>query len=313
MFRGLAAWAAVGAVALAGCGAPQPAADDGGAAGGRVAVAAAFYPLVYATEQVGGDRVRVTSLTKPGAEPHDLELTPREVADLADADLVVYESGFQPAVDTGVADLSPAAVLDVAPAARLDLTADPSGTEHTTSEHDHAGGTVDPHFWLDPTRYADAGLAIGRALARVDPDHAAAYRAGARRFAARMAALDREFRDGLVDCRVRDLVTGHEAFGYLAARYGFTEHGVTGLDPDAEPSAAALADVIRLVREKGITTVYTETLAAPGVTETVARETGAELAVLDPVEGITDSSPGRSYPEVMRADLAALRAGQGCS
>ena len=294
------------------CGSDEGRGDAAGD-GDRLAVSAAFYPLEYAASRVGGDAVEVTGLTKPGAEPHDLELTPKQVGEVSGADLVVYEKGFQPAVDEAVAGQAKESAFDVSDAARLDLEATEDGHEgESESEHaEHAA--VDPHFWLDPLRYADVGDAIAEQLATRDPANAAAYRANAEAFRADLTTLDGEFRAGLKGCRIKDLVTSHAAFGYLARAYGLHQEGITGLDPEAEPSPAALAEVAAHVRETGATTVYAETLVSEDVARTLARETGAELAVLDPVEGITSASAGRDYPTVMRANLATLRTGQECS
>lgn len=290
-----------------------------GADEGRLDVVAAFYPLQYATEQVGGQHVRVQGLTKPGAEPHDLELSPRQVATVAEADVVVFEAHFQPAVDAAVAQQAEQTAFDVSPAARLDLAAVEDGHDHEVgpggeTEAEHAAhGAVDPHFWLDPLRFADVGDAIAGRLAARDPANAAAYRANAASFRASMTTLDGEFRAGLKSCSVDELVTSHAAFGYLAQTYGFHQESITGLTPDAEPSPAAMAELTRHIRETGATTVYAETLVSEDVARTLARETGARLAVLDPIEGITSASAGRDYPSVMRANLQVLRAGQECS
>jgi zinc transport system substrate-binding protein len=281
-------------------------------------VAAAFYPLEYAVSQVGGDHVNVTSLTKPGAEPHDVELTPRQVGAIADADLVVYEQHFQPAVDDAVQGQAKDHAFDVSPAARLTLAStedEPAHAGESAAEHeDHAPkGAPDPHFWLDPLRYADVGDAIADELSRRDPAHATAYRSNASAFRAELTTLHEEFTTGLAHCAVHDLVTSHAAFGYLAEAYGFTQEGIAGLTPDAEPNPAAMAALTAHIRESGATTVYAETLVSKAVAQTLARETGARLAVLDPLEGITSASAGRDYPSVMRANLATLRAGQECS
>ena len=283
---GVVAW-----LLVAGCeGSPEEgsrAADESGA----LDVAASFYPLEYVTEAVGADRVEVANLTTPGAEPHDLELAPREVGRLGDADLVVYLEGFQPAVDDAVSTQA-AETLDVAAAA--DLQGD------------------DPHFWLDPLRLADVADAVAQRLAELDPPGVETYEANAARLREELAALDAELADGLASCDVHLLVTGHEAFGYLADRYGFTQVGISGLDPDAEPDPGAIAEVSDLVRDRGVTTVYSEVLVDPAIAQTVAAEAGAQTAVLDPVEGITDASAGEDYPAVMRANLETLREGQQC-
>ena len=285
----------LGTLALTGCAAPTRSADS------RVHVVAAFYPLAYAAQQVGGDRVTVETLTKPGGEPHDLELLPRQILDIQDADLVVHLSHFQPAVDAAVAAHAAERSLDVAEAADL-LT--------LTEEHDH--GAVDPHFWLDPTRLAAVGEAIADRLAQADPAGAAAYRANAAAFTAQLTTLDAELETGLATCTNRDLVTGHSAFGYFAERYGFTQEPISGLSPDLEPRASDLAHVVEFVREHDVRTIYAETIASPLITQALARETGARVAVLDTVEGISDESAADNYPGVMRANLATLRLGQDC-
>jgi zinc transport system substrate-binding protein len=295
-------------------------ATGGRGADDRLSVVASFYPLQYAVARIGGTHVDVTGLTKPGSEPHDLELSPRQVASIAEADLVVYEKHFQPAVDDAVAGQARDTGFDVSPAARLDLVAVEDDHDHggeTAEEHaDHAAedtGARDPHFWLDPMRYADVGDAIATELAARDEVNAAAYRANATAFRASMTALDGEFRAGLRSCQVHELVTSHAAFGYLAQSYGLHQESITGLSPDAEPSPSAMAEVTRHIRETGATTVYAETLVSEDVARTLARETGVRLAVLDPVEGITSASAGRDYPTVMRANLQILRTGQECS
>ncbi|HYO85768.1 MAG TPA: metal ABC transporter substrate-binding protein [Dermatophilaceae bacterium] len=266
-------------------------------AAGAIRVAASFYPLAYAVERVGGPRVAVTNLTRPGAEPHDVELTPTDVATIESAALVVYLKGFQPAVDEAVARRDSARTVEVSGPARL------------LSD----GSRTDPHFWLDPTRYASVTLELARRLAELDPADATGYRQRGQALAGELAGLDRQFRAGLATCASRDLVTGHTAFGYLAAAYRFTQVGISGLSPEAEPDPASMARIASYVRTKGVTTVYTETLVSPAAARAVADEAGATLAVLDPLEGLAQASAGRDYLSVMRANLATLRAGQRCT
>ena len=279
---------------------------------GRMPVTAAFYPLQFVAERVGGEHVRVTGLTKPGVEPHDLELTPKAVGSLARAKAVVYLAGFQPAVDQAVRSQAPDAAVDVAPDARLTLTSGDGGHDHAEESALEHAAHADPHFWLDPTRLAEVATALADDLAGRDPANAADYRANAAALVADLDRLDAEFRTGLAQCRTRELVTGHAAFGYLADRYGLHQEGVAGVSPDIEPDAATLRDLSAHVRDAGVSTVYSESLVSPALAETVAREAGARVAVLDPLEGITDASRGRDYLEVMRANLATLRAGQEC-
>jgi zinc transport system substrate-binding protein len=299
---------------LAACGsstgsASTPAAS-GSPAADPVSVVAAFYPLEWAAQQVGGDLVEVTSLTAPGAEPHDLELTPQQVASVADADLVLYISEFQPAVDDAVAQNAGKAV-DVA--ADLDHLAAEEHA-HEGEEHAHEGeeASYDPHVWLDPTNMAAIVTLTADRLSAADPANKAAFEANAAATVAELEALDAEWKAGTATCESRDLVVSHEAFGYLAARYGFEQVGISGLSPDAEPSPARIAEVADFVKANNVTTIYFETLVDPKVAETVAAETGATTAVLDPLEGLAEGS-SEDYLSVMRSNLETVKAGQGCS
>ncbi|MGY1820922.1 metal ABC transporter substrate-binding protein [Geodermatophilus sp. SYSU D00079] len=310
-----AAAATAAALLLTGCGGG----GDAAGTGDGLTVVAGFYPLQWAAERVGGDRVDVSSLTPPGAEAHDLELTPQDVAAVGEADLLVYLSGFQPALDEAAASEAGDAAWDAGTAADLSLTVEEDGDEehadeeHADDEHGHGDEPVDPHFWLDPTRLAAVGDALAAELGEQDPDGAATYEENAAALRTDLEALDAEVQAGLADCAVDTLVTSHDAFGYLAARYGLEVVGISGLSPSQEPGPAQLAEIATLVRERGVTTVYTETLVDPAVAETVAEEAGVRTAVLDPLEGLTDDSAGADYLSVMRDNLATLQEGQGCS
>ncbi len=269
---------------------------------------ASFYPLQWVTQQVLGPGGRVQSLTKPGTEPHDLELTAQNVAAVSDADIVVYLKGLQPAVDEAVESQAEHG-FDVSSAAELNLTYTPmeEGEQHA----DEAGDT-DPHFWLDPMRLAKVSDVVAAQLAELDADRASTYRDNARTLRRRLESLDREYRSGLGNCANSFLVTSHNAFGYLAQRYGLEQVGITGLTPDEEPKPADLAAAARFVRENQVRTIYYETLVSPAVARTVAAETGAQTAVLDPIEGLTSESAGNDYVEVMRSNLANIKRGQPC-
>ncbi|HZC25757.1 MAG TPA: zinc ABC transporter substrate-binding protein [Actinopolymorphaceae bacterium] len=313
----LAAGACTGAVLVAaGCGSHGGSSPDTTGTDGKLRIVTAFYPLQYATGRVVGDHASIVNLTKPGAEPHDLELTPRDVATVEESSLVVHLHGLQPAVDDAVAQVAGDHHLDVAGVAHLNRLAPPGeeGGGGTDAKANGAGERAkDPHFWLDPLRLARVGDAIAKRMQSVDPDNARAYEENATKLRADLQALDKEYRTGLAHCRERDLVTSHSAFGYLAERYGLRQVGITGLSPDQEPSPAGLSKVAAFVRSHHVHTIYYETLASPALARTLAGETGAKVAVLDPIEGLTDSSAGADYLGVMRSNLEALETGQLCT
>ncbi|WP_246136643.1 metal ABC transporter substrate-binding protein [Leekyejoonella antrihumi] len=309
--RAAAAVACAAAIAV-----PTLAACGGSAGAGEphtVSVAASFYPMAYAVQQIGGDHVTVTSLTPNGAEPHDIELTPKEVLAVSQADLVVYAKGFQASVDKAVQTEAPKKALNVATAANLDLSLD--SVDQVAGQPLNQSDThgTDPHFWLDPTRYAKVARDIAARLESVDPTHKAAYAAGLKTFTSRLTALDRSYTATLKTCRIKDIVTSHAAFGYLAQHYGMTEVGVSGIAPDQMPTPGRLQAVSNFVTAHHVTTIYSETLASPAVAQTIARQTGTKVKVLDPIEGITDTSAGKDYFAIMRANLATLKSSQECN
>ncbi|MCG5434986.1 metal ABC transporter substrate-binding protein [Micromonospora foliorum] len=289
--------------------------STGGAAGAdpqRVDVVAAFYPLQFLAERIGGDAVRVTNLAKPGAEPHDLELNPSQVGEVSDAELIVYLKGFQPAVDDAVAQNGGDRAFDVTTVQPL-LDASAGGHDHEGEEgHAEESGGKDPHVWLDPTRLAGIGDQLAQRLGKADPDHAADYTARAGALRADLTTLDGEFKNGLATCQRREIVTSHAAFGYLADRYQLDQVGITGLSPDVEPSPQRLADVIEEAKEHQATTIFFETLVSPKVAETIAGQVGAKTAVLDPIEGLAAGSNG-DYLSVMRTNLRTLQTALSCS
>lgn len=297
----LVALALLPALALTGCAAFTDDSSSGTDSTNGVQVAAAFYPLAYITEQVGGDHVDVTNLTTPGGEPHDLEPSVTVTAEIAEADLVVYESGFQPAVDAAVDETARGDLLDAADV--VDLT--------TFRDHGVDSDELDPHFWLDPLLVADVAEAVADRLTDLDPDHAEDYAANAADLVAELRELDTEYADGLDRCNRTTVVVSHDAFGYLQ-RYGVDMEAIVGLSPEAEPTPADLARLQRLIHDDGVTTVFSETIVSAKAADSLAEATGAESAVLDPIEGLTDRTAGEDYLSLMRANLAALEKANGC-
>lgn len=320
--RGLATLTALPLVlGLAACG------DVGGSAGEeadagseRLSVLVSFYPIEHLTSRVAGEHADITTLTSPGVDPHDVELTPRQVASVGSADLVLYTSNMQPAVDQAVQAEAGDRAVDLSPHADLLMMGEAVHEHDGDHEHadadDHDGhdhGTEDPHFWLDPERYGQVARGIADELISLDPDNTTDYEANLELLLSDLEALDQEFAEGLAQCRSRELVTTHEAFGYLAHRYDLHQIGITGIAPESEPSPARLAEVTAQVSELGVGAIFAEPILTDAIARTVANETRADVLVLDPIEGITDASAGTDYAEIMRANLDALREGLDCS
>ena len=330
-----AACAAATALTLSACISPSTSNGDS-SKDSKLTIMASFYPLQYLAEKIGGEHVSVTSLTPEGAEPHDLELSPKMVDSLSSADAVVYLAGFQSAVDEAIEQQAPKTVIDVSSAAKLveagtdanhpsedeeDATDEAQSGETEAHDHDHEGAdhadhdhhhdmSADPHFWLDPTRMANAATLVGDKLAEADSAHADTYKANAKALAEDLNALSDTLVTKTSTCKVKTFVTAHTAFGYLADRTGLTQVGISGLDPESSPSPARLAEIAQIAKEQGVTTIFTEALIDPKVAQTLADDLGITTAVLDPIESQTDAS--KDYAATMNSNIDALTKALDC-
>ncbi|PAX82793.1 metal ABC transporter substrate-binding protein, partial [Streptomyces albidoflavus] len=299
-------------------------AESGGSADGKLAVTASFYPLEFLVEQIGGDHVDVTTLTGPGVEPHDLDITPRQTGQMSEADVLLYLRGLQPAVDKAVDQAGVKNTVDAADLTTLEAHGSSSGDGHDHAEgdghdhgeeeghdhgeeeghdhaeeegdgHDHGDSGLDPHVWLDPVKYAEMADGVGEALQKADPDHAADYRKNTEALTGKLKKLDQEYRDGLKNTDTRTFITTHAAFGYLAERYGLDQESIAGVDPESEPSPARMKELQKIAAQEKVTTGFFETLASDRTAKVLAEDSGLRTGVLDPLEGITDKSQGDDY------------------
>ncbi len=293
---------AAGLVVLPACGGQQPSGPQ------KVSVVTTFYPLEYLAQRIGGDRVKVTSLVPPGTEPHDFEPSPKDVASIQKAALFVYNgAGLEPWADRIVQSLKGERPLVVNASQGVELLT-------LSEEAGQAGQAVDPHVWLDPQRYFLQAQAIHLALAQADSQGVYVYDANFEYLRSDLASLDSEMRQGLASCMRRTIVTSHAAFGYLAGSYNLRQISLAGFTPETEPSPARMKEIIQEVKASGATAVFYETLASPAVAETIARETGTQAMVLDPLEGLTPNQvqAGEDYFTIMHKNLANLRTALAC-
>lgn len=300
--------------------------SDASGSDGKVKVTANFYPMEFLAAQIGGKHVEVSDLTKPGMEPHDLELTPKQTAQLGESDVIVYLKDLQPGVDEAVKQ---SGVENVAEAGSL-TALEEHGTEvdghghEDEDKHGHEGegahedghgheeaGAEDPHIWLDPVKYAEVAKGVNKALAKADPDHKADYQKNTDVLVKKLEGLDADFKNGLKNRKSDVFISTHAAFGYLAERYGLTQEAINGLDPESEPSANRVKELHHLAEKNHVSTVFFETIANPATAKALAGDLHLKTDVLDPIEGITAKSRGKDYFGVMRANLAALQKALG--
>lgn len=264
--------------------------------GEKLGVVASFYPHYYFAKEIAGAVADVSNLTPAGAEPHDFEPAARDLAKVAESDLLIVNGLVEPWLADVAKNLAgrDTAILTLADGMTLENN--------------------DPHIWLDPVLAKGMAEKIRDVMIAKDPSGSMAYRANAGVLSARLDSLHASFQDVLSQCRQKNIVTAHTAFGYLAKRYGLTQVGIAGLEPEAEPSAKDLADVAAFARTNNIQYIFFETLVSPKLAETIAREVGAKTLVLNPLEGLSpeDMAAGKNYFTEMEKNLANLTVALSC-
>ena len=261
----------------------------------KIKVIATFYPLAEFTQQVGGDLVEVTNLTPAGVEPHDFEPSPQDIVALHQADLIIYNgAGFESWLEFLKSDLPAARLVD-------------------TSESIALMGN-DPHLWLDPALAADQVKRITSALIELDPEHRSDYQSRAAAYLQQLTELDTLFQTTLRNCQTRKMVTSHNSFGYLARAYNLQVESIASFSPDEEPSAQELAALTEFVKKNQVKYVFSEILISPKLSETLAAETGAQILVFNPLEGLTPAelAQGKNYLSIQRENVAALKTALQC-
>ncbi|MEK7152777.1 MAG: metal ABC transporter substrate-binding protein [Patescibacteria group bacterium] len=264
----------------------------------KLDVVVSYYPLYDFVRQIGGDKVRATNLTPAGSEPHDYEPSPSALVGIRKADVFVYNGGMEPWADKFLDEYRHVAVKTSKGITLLE-----------GDEHGH-----DPHFWLDPIFAQRIVTNIRDGVIKADPSNKAYYTKNAKAYNDKLAGLDKDFVRGLKACRQDTIISSHNAFSYLALRYGFTVEAIAGISPEQEPSAARLAELSRIVTEKHIGYVFFESLVSPRLADTIAQETGAKTLVFDPIEGLSDEDQkqGKDYLSVQRENLSNLRTALAC-
>jgi zinc transport system substrate-binding protein len=280
-------------------------------------VVTTFYPLQYLAQRIGGERADVIGLVPPGVEPHDWEPTPQDIMSINKASVFIYQgAGLEPWAARTVASLpsDKPIVVEATEGFALKPGIPEEEGEGTRAESSDEP-VLDPHIWLNPQLYKKQAQAVRNALVKADPESEAIYQDNLVSLEKDLDELDSEMERGLSSCQRHTIVTSHAAFAYLADRYGLQQLAVTGLSPDAEPSPARLREIIQQVRDEGANHIFFETLVSPAISETVAKEVGAQTLVLDPIEGLTleEITARADYFSVQRQNLANLRIALGCS
>lgn len=274
---------------------------------GRIHIVASFYPLSYVANAVGGNLVTVRNLVPAGVEPHDFDPSARDLVEIGNADILMYNGA---GLESWIKKWEQGA------------SAKPKHVVNMTEALNAAGaglivrdGNTDPHFWLDPVVMKSEAIIMRDTLSQIDPAHKDIFAENANRVLGSLDALDQHFVTGLASCEIHDVVVLHEAFNYLGRQYKFYVTSISGVSPDQEPSPKELARITDAVRKKGVKFIFFETIASPKFSELIAREVGGVTLVLNPIESLTPNEVqlGEDYISTMLMNLNNLRMAMSCN
>jgi zinc transport system substrate-binding protein len=271
----------------------------------KLQVTASFYPMYFFASQIGGDKADVMSITPAAAEPHDYEPTTQQIVKINQSNMLVLNGGIMEAWGNKIKD-------QLTGSNTLIVTAGEGLINKDLNENGQK--ILDPHVYMDPILAKKQVAVIEKGFEKIDPKDALYFQANAKKLEGELDQLNAEFKQGLSNCKQKDFITSHAAFGYLAAQYGINQVSISGVSPDEEPSSQKLAEITQLVKQKDIKIIFVESLVSPKLSETIANETGAKTMVLDPIEGITSDGvkAGHTYFTIMRDNLAALQDALQC-
>lgn len=269
-------------------------------------IVTSFYPLYFFTSSIVGDNASVTNITPPGFEPHDYELTPRDVSLIESSDLVVLNGGnLELWAENITNNLLDKQVIVIYTATDL----------MTRSVEEDGLNQADPHVWLDPVLAQKQVDRILQEVISLDPVNSQEYQMNAQQLTQKLTELDAEFKQALGSCEKKQIVTTHAAFGYLTDRYGLEQVSLSGLSPEYEPSPKEFAEIAEFARKNNIKYIFFESLVSPRMAETIAKEIGADTLVFNPLEGLTEEEQnmGMDYFSVQRENIRNISQALECN
>jgi zinc transport system substrate-binding protein len=261
--------------------------------GGKLAVTVSLYPMYDIVKRVGGDKIYLKQIIPFGTEPHSFEPTPKDMMDIGNSQLFIYN---------GLIDPWAKVIADNFPREKSNLNLLESVTVAES----------DPHYWLDLTNYKKMVAVITETLIKLDLANGEVYKRNSQLLISEIEQLHNSFRSGLEECKLNNLIVNHNAFGYLSRGYGFKTTAIMGLSPDDQPSAKKVAEVIDLAKKEGVSTIFFEELTSNKIAQTVSSETGLKVSQLSPLGNVSPDRVNSGFIELMRANLTNLKEGLDC-
>ncbi|KXZ40383.1 zinc transport system substrate-binding protein [Alkalithermobacter thermoalcaliphilus JW-YL-7 = DSM 7308] len=271
----------------------------------KIKVYASFYPMYDFANKIGKEKIELNLIIPPGAEPHEFEPSLKVLTSIKDSDLLILNGlQMEPWAEKLIPDLEKNNVKII----KIGEVADPIKIHnHKGCSHDH--GEYDPHIWLDPIRAIRMCEEIKNALCKIDSENKEYYMQNFEDFKNKLIELDKEYKENLSNTKRKEIIVSHEAFNYLADRYGINIIGISGVSSHQEPSLKVLSDLTRIMKEKEIKTVFFDKLVTSKLSETLAKEVGGKTETLYTIEGITveDMKEGKDYIYKMKENLYKMK------
>ncbi|WP_434580646.1 zinc ABC transporter substrate-binding protein [Sulfurimonas sp. NW15] len=264
------------------------------------------FALYDITKHIAGDTLDVVNILPFGVDPHSFEPTPKLMGNIEKSALVFYSgAGLEPWVHGFAFKQNAVNISKYVKLRELADTDENEEEEHIGHQH-HEG--VDPHYWLDFDNMKKAAQVITNELIALQPQYKELYIKNRDRYVKMLNALDQEYKQKLANCKQKSVVVTHNALGYIADRYGFGVESLTGLSPEAEPSAKAMKRVFQDIRKKGIQTIFYENFVNDKVTKTIAKDANITVDVFQPLGNITadEAKAGMTYQAIMQKNLKKL-------
>lgn len=275
----------------------------------KIKVTASTYPMYYVSKEIGQDNIDLDILVPIGVDPHEYEISLKEMKNLENTDLFIYNgSGLEhwgEKMSSNLKDKNKNVINASSFVELLNIEEENGDDDHEDNDH----GDKDPHIWLDPTNVDKIAVAVKEELKKLDQKNSEIYEENYFELSKKLKELDREYREELKDKKENTILVSHRAFAYLAHRYDLKQIAITGISPHSEPSPKALSELINITSEKDIKHIFFEVLSSPKSVEMIAEEADLEVLTLNPIGGITTEQfdSGVDYIDLMEDNLDNLK------